>query len=71
MTLINLLTRIHFADGVLEDALHSELEANEKQRPLVVILQDRAGSFEAERFFSSFPRRCKPTVFTDVPQLPG
>ncbi len=71
MTLINLLTRIHFADGVLEDALHSELEANEKQRPLVVILQDRAGSFEAERFFSSFPRRSKPTVFTDVPHLPS
>ena len=70
MTLINLLNRIHFADGVLEEALHSELEANGKRRPLVVADEDRALDMGAERFFSSFPRLADPIVFSDVPHLP-
>lgn len=71
MTLINLLTRIHFADGVLEDALHSEIEANGKGRPLVVTTEGPSANLEAERFFSGFPRRSAPIVFTDVPHLPS
>lgn len=71
MTLINLLTRIHFADGVLEDALHSELEANDKRRPLVVTAEDRTTNMEAERFFSAFPARSRPVVFSDIPHLPS
>ncbi len=70
MTLINYLTRVHFADGVLEEALHSELEANGKRRPLVVADEDRAEELGAERFFSSFPRLAEPIVFSDVPHLP-
>ena len=71
MTLINLLTRIHFADGVLEDALHSEIEANDKRRPLVVTAEDRNANIEAERFFSAFPTRSRPIVFSDIPHLPS
>ena len=36
MTLITYLTRVHFADGVLEEALWSELKVNHKSRPLIV-----------------------------------
>lgn len=71
MTLINLLTRIHFADGVLEDALHSEIEANDKRRPLVVTTEGPTTNLESERFFSGFPRRSEPIVFSDVPHLPS
>lgn len=71
MTLINLLTRIHFADGVLEDALHSEIEANDKRRPLVITAEDRNANIEAERFFSAFPTRSRPIVFSDIPHLPS
>ncbi|MEX0281415.1 MAG: iron-containing alcohol dehydrogenase [Arenibacterium sp.] len=71
MTLINLLTRIHFADGVLEDALHSEIEANKKRRPLVVATEGPTANLEAARFFSGFPRRADPIVFKEVPHLPS
>lgn len=30
MTLITYLTRVHFADGVLEEALRAEMEVNGK-----------------------------------------
>ena len=70
MTLINFLTRVHFADGVLEEALHSEIEANEKQRPLVVTDDPRQSNLATERFFSGFPMRMDPIVFSDVPHLP-
>ena len=36
MTLITYLTRVHFADGVLEEALHGEMERNAKRRPLII-----------------------------------
>ncbi len=70
MTLINLLTRIHFADGVLEEALHSEIEANGKRRPLVVAEDDKSANIGAERFYSGFPRKVEPVVFSDVPHFP-
>ena len=70
MTLINFLSRVHFADGVLEEALHSELEANGKQRPLIVSADERMSNLQAERFFSGFPRSSDPVVFTNVPPAP-
>ncbi|MCV6592688.1 MAG: iron-containing alcohol dehydrogenase [Silicimonas sp.] len=71
MTLIHLLNRVHFADGVLEDALHSELEVNDKTRPLVVAGAEDSESLEAERFFSGFPRRASRVMFSDIPHLPS
>ena len=70
MTLINFLTRVHFADGILEEALHSEIEANNKRRPLVVAADDRMSNLGADRFYSGFPMRAEPVVFSDVPHLP-
>lgn len=37
MTLITYVTRVHFADGILEEALRAELEINGKSRPLFII----------------------------------
>ena len=35
MALITYLTRVHFADGVLEEALRSELELYGRKRPVI------------------------------------
>lgn len=67
MTLINYLTRVHFADGVLEEAIHSEMEANKKSRPLIIAEEGHLTGATAERFFSSFPRRTFAEIFSDVP----
>ena len=44
MTLITYVTRVHFADGVLEEALWSEVEVNRKTRPLIVTDEAHLGS---------------------------
>ncbi len=67
MTLINYVTRIHFADGVLEEALRSEMERMERRRPLVVAEEAHVAGGIGERLFSSFPLRARITAFSDVP----
>lgn len=70
MTLITYLTRIHFADGVLEEALRSELEANRKKRPLILAdPADLSGNL-AERLFAGLPARTSLELFRDVPAVP-
>ena len=64
MTLINYLTRIHFADGVLEEALRAELELQGRRRPLIIAEDGQLGGAIAERFFSSFPIRTRAEVVT-------
>jgi len=60
MTLINYLSRVHFADGILEDALHSEMERNRCARPLVVFHDRYAGGSDfLDRLTSGFPYRSK------------
>ncbi|MEO1469376.1 MAG: iron-containing alcohol dehydrogenase [Pseudomonadota bacterium] len=69
MTLITYLNRVHFADGVLEEALRAELELREKRRPLIVAeMRDLDGAL-AERFFSSFPIRTSAEAFATVPGI--
>ncbi|MEM1298331.1 MAG: iron-containing alcohol dehydrogenase [Pseudomonadota bacterium] len=70
MTLINYLTRVHFADGVLEEALRSEMELHSKRRPLIVAEEGHLTGAVAERFFSSFPIRTQAEVFSAVPYRP-
>lgn len=60
MTLITYPVRAHFADGVLEEALRSELEAHQLDAPLVLGEEDEIGSEFTERLFSSFPRGFNP-----------
>lgn len=70
MTLINYLTRVHFADGVLEEALRSEMERLGKRRPLIVSEHGHLSGAVAERFFSSFPIRTHAETFTAIPNRP-
>ena len=70
MTLITYLTRVHFADGVLEEALHSELERHGKLRPLIIAEQGELSGAIADRFFSSFPIRTSAETFIGVPAIP-
>ncbi|MFK7942761.1 MAG: iron-containing alcohol dehydrogenase [Paracoccaceae bacterium] len=70
MTLINCVTRVHFADGVLEEALRSEMELHAKRRPLIIAEEGHLTAAVAERFFSSFPIRTRAETFSAVPHHP-
>lgn len=61
MTLITYPTRVHFADGVLEEALHSELERAGIASALLVSDQSLAESAFMDRVLSGMPSR----VLTD------
>jgi alcohol dehydrogenase class IV len=70
MSLINYVTRIHFADDVLEEALQAELEAHRIDRPMVVT---DAGLIECgllDRLLSALPRSLAASVFEDTPATP-
>lgn len=56
MSLITYVTRIHFADHVLEHALDSELEALGAKRPLVLCDRDGARDMALGRLTLAFPR---------------
>lgn len=60
MTLITYPVRAHFADGVLEEALRSELETHHFDAPLIIGEEAELGSEFSERLFSSFPRGYRP-----------
>lgn len=70
MTLITYLNRVHFADGVLEEALRSELEHHQKRNSLLVVEQADLEGAQAERLLSSFPTRNSVEAFVSVPSLP-
>lgn len=55
MTLITYISRIHFADGVLEVALSSELELNKFTRPLLVSEKDAVSTEFLERVSAGVP----------------
>ena len=59
MTLINYLSRVHFADGILEDALHSEMECNGYSRPLIICENRIVETEHFERLISGLPYRSK------------
>ncbi|MEM9044900.1 MAG: iron-containing alcohol dehydrogenase [Pseudomonadota bacterium] len=67
MTLITYRTRVHFADGVLEEALRSEMELNGKKRPLIVAEEPHLSGDMSDRFLSSFPIRARAECFSAVP----
>jgi 4-hydroxybutyrate dehydrogenase len=63
MTLITFVTRVHFADRVLEDALAEELARLGVRRPLVLIEDHLAGGEEAERLGDALPLDAAPVHF--------
>ncbi len=59
MTLITYVSRVHFADGVLEVALSSELELNQLSRPILVAEQSVFGKEFSERVIAGLPFWCE------------
>ena len=57
MTLITYPTRVHFADRVLEEALHSELDEARYKRALLIGDRDVAATELADRVRSGLPHR--------------
>lgn len=64
MTLITYPTRVHFADDVLEEALHSELEHCGRKTPLLICETTLGCSEFAERVRAGLPRGSSPTFQT-------
>lgn len=65
MTLINYLTRIHFAEHVFTEALRAEIDERRIQKPLIIGAA-AAGRVWTERLSAALPPRCLPE-FLDLP----
>ena len=72
MTLITYITRVHFADGILEEALRSELEVNKYNRPFVLVDQNRAKHEEEalQRTLAGIPNKRSIKLYECVDGLP-
>lgn len=62
MSLISYLTRVHFADRVLEDALSEEMARNGIDRPLVISDRDTAQSDGFDRLLCALPPAVEPVT---------
>lgn len=60
MSLITYLTRVHFADAALEDALPSEISRHKITRPLVLSDAEASGPDELNRLFDALPCAVSP-----------
>ena len=63
MTLITYVTRIHFADRILEDALAEELARCRSSRPLIVAETDPVSEAVLDRLFDALPVAAEPVRF--------
>jgi 4-hydroxybutyrate dehydrogenase len=70
MALISYLTKIHFADGVLEDGLKAEVEALGMSRPLLVTDRGLVAAGLVDRAQSALPEVVTPTIFDATPSNP-
>jgi 4-hydroxybutyrate dehydrogenase len=71
MSLISYLTRIHFADGVVEEALAAELDDLGIRRPLLATDQRVAAAGLLERVEDALPASLTPVVFEGSPARPS
>jgi 4-hydroxybutyrate dehydrogenase len=67
MSLINYLTKIHFADNVLEEALEAEIEALSLRRPMIVTDGGVVASGLLERLTAGLSVGRDHIVFTSTP----
>ncbi|MCB1451293.1 MAG: iron-containing alcohol dehydrogenase [Nitratireductor sp.] len=70
MSLINYLTRIHFADGVLEHAVQAEIAAHEISRPMIVTDRGLVETGLVDRLVHALPRGVVHVMFSDTPANP-
>lgn len=67
MTLINLQSRIHFANNILEEALHGEIEETGARNVLIIAEDHLTDADIGIRVASGLPKRCAATVVTVQP----
>jgi 4-hydroxybutyrate dehydrogenase len=70
MTLISYTLRIHFADGILEEALKSEMETDGNLRPLILSATANTDNEPTERILSGLPLKSSAIFFRDIPEVP-
>ncbi|MEM1049521.1 MAG: iron-containing alcohol dehydrogenase [Pseudomonadota bacterium] len=70
MALISYLTKIHFADGVLEEALAAERQVLGIRRPLIVTDQGLVESGLVERLYDALAPPAVQAVFDETPSNP-
>ncbi len=71
MSLITFVTRVHFADRVLEDALSEELSRLAIRRPIVVCDVQTADGEQGERLDDALPLAARPVRFEFTGEQPG
>jgi alcohol dehydrogenase class IV len=71
MSLISYLTRIHFADGVVEEALAAELDDLGIRRPLILADQKIAAAGVLERVEDALPAATTPVAFAATAARPS
>ncbi|MEM6547917.1 MAG: iron-containing alcohol dehydrogenase [Pseudomonadota bacterium] len=64
MTLITYVTRVHFADGIVEDALKVELEAGGIAKPLVMTDAGLSETDLVDRLSAALPQAPSPVFYT-------
>ncbi|MEM8811742.1 MAG: iron-containing alcohol dehydrogenase [Pseudomonadota bacterium] len=70
MALITYVTKIHFADEVLEEALNAEIAARSLQRPMVVTDSDLVSCGLVERVLDAIKSPAKPIIHAEPPANP-
>lgn len=70
MPLINYRTKVHFADGVLEEALEAEIEALGASRPFVVASTRTKADGLLDRLLAALPGSTKATIYDAVCGIP-
>jgi len=63
MSLITYVTKIHFAESVLEDALEAELELNGLMRPLVICDDGEGREGVVNRLLAAIPSHVSATLY--------
>ena len=71
MSLITYVTRVHFADGVVDEALAAELDDLGIRRPLVVTDQGVAKAGLLDRLEDAMPVSATPLLFGESPPWPS
>lgn len=71
MSLIRYLTKIHFAENVLEDAIEAELGLLDMTRPLIVSDNCASPRGLVDRLLAALPRGAAPTLFEAASARPG
>ena len=70
MSLISYVTKIHFADGIVEEALRAEIEALGSKRPLIVTDRITADADILGRVEQAIPESVQCEIYHDAPGTP-